>query len=90
MTYKELLNNCNQANIYFMKENFIEDLARDEQFYTEILLKYYLGNRKNPIRNKKKTSNIDDAIDYIAYKMEEQTTDKKFYMESLVTFAHNF
>tara|TARA_R100000734_G_C3205498_1_gene22706 strand:+ start:137 stop:409 length:273 start_codon:yes stop_codon:yes gene_type:complete len=90
MTYKELLYNCNQANNYFIKENFIEDLARDEQFYTEILVKYYLGNRKNPIRNKKKTSNIDDAIDYIAYKMEEQTTDKKFYMESLVTFAHNF
>jgi diketogulonate reductase-like aldo/keto reductase len=90
MTYKELMTNCKDANDYFMKENFIEDLASDEQFYTEILIKYYLANKKNPISKKRKSETMEEAIDYIAFKSEEQTTDNRFYMEALVIFADNF
>jgi hypothetical protein len=90
MTFKELITNCNDANKYFMKENFIEDLSSDEQFYIEILVKYYLANKNNPISKKNKSDTIEEAIDYIAFKSEEQTTDNRFYMESLVIFADNF
>ena len=40
-------------------------------------------------KTRKRTEELEDAIDYISWKQEEQTSDKQFYMIALLEYCIN-
>tara|TARA_R110002020_G_scaffold154529_4_gene334409 strand:- start:692 stop:988 length:297 start_codon:yes stop_codon:yes gene_type:complete len=98
MTLLQLLKECKEAHNYFIKHNFVEDLCQDEQYYVKELISYYKRTNRYVLNKAKqgkkatfsKNEIMQDAIEYIGYKAEEQTTDNKHYMYSLLTYADNF
>lgn len=98
MTLLDLLKDCKEANNYFIKHNFVDDLCQDEQYYVKELIKHYKKTNKYVLDKAKqgkkasfsKNETMQDAIEYISYKLEEQTKDNKHYMTSLVIYANNF
>jgi len=74
---------CKEAVNYFFTHKFIDELSRDEKYYTTKLIKYFLS----PI--KERDEDLEDAIDYISWKQEEQTSDKQFYMIALLEYCIN-
>ena len=86
MKNKTNLKILNDAIDYFLCHNFIEELSSDAQYYTHILINYYLSRVD---KKRKRTQELEDAIDYISWKQEEQTSDKQFYMIALCEYAIN-
>lgn len=74
---------CKESVNYFFTHKFIDELSRDEKYYTTKLIKYFLSNIKQ------RDEDLEDAIDYISWKQEEQTSDKQFYMIALCEYAIN-
>jgi hypothetical protein len=83
----QLCKTCNDSIDYFLNHNFIEELGSDAQHYTHILINYYLSRVD---KRRKRTQDLEDAIDYISWKQEEQTQDKQFYMIALCEYAINY
>tara|TARA_Y100000401_G_scaffold30853_1_gene22537 strand:+ start:222 stop:506 length:285 start_codon:yes stop_codon:yes gene_type:complete len=74
---------CKESVNFFLTHRFIDELSRDEKYYTTKLIKYFLSNIKQ------RDEDLEDAIDYISWKQEEQTSDKQFYMIALCEYAIN-
>jgi len=74
---------CKESVNYFFTHKFIDELSKDEKYYTTTLIKYFLS----PI--KERNEELEDAIDYISWKQEEQTSDKQFYMIALLEYCIN-
>jgi len=74
---------CKESVNFFLTHRFIDELSRDEKYYTTKLIKYFLSNIKQ------RNQDLEDAIDYISWKQDEQTSDKQFYMIALCEYAIN-
>ncbi len=77
---------CKESVNFFLTHRFIDELSRDEKYYTHTLINYFLSRID---KTRKKTQELEDAIDYISWKQEEQTSDKQFYMIALCEYAIN-
>ena len=74
---------CKEAVNFFFTHKFMDELSRDEKYYTTKLIKYFMSNYKQ------RDEELEDAIDYISWKQEEQTSDKQFYMIALCEYPIN-
>jgi|TARA_R100000084_G_scaffold53907_1_gene22661 hypothetical protein len=77
---------CKESVNFFLTHGFIDELSTDEKYYTHTLINYFLSRID---KTRKRTEELEDAIDYISWKQEEQTSDKQFYMIALLEYCIN-